>query len=166
MEEYIQIILQKTASWLPRLGSATFILLFFWLLIKFIAGLIMGLVTRLELDQNLSMLFVRSARVGLWTLGLITMFGTLGVDITALVAGLGLTGFALGFALKDTISNMLSGVLILLYRPFRIGDQLKLSSYEGKVVSIDLRYTIIINEEQKILIPNSKLFTEPLIVQA
>lgn len=102
----------------------------------------------------------------MWTLGLITIFGTLGVDITALVAGLGLTGFALGFALKDSISNMLAGVLILLYRPFNIGDMIKISGFEGKVMTIDLRYTVISSENNKVYIPNSKLFTEPLTVLA
>jgi small-conductance mechanosensitive channel len=84
--------------------------------------------------------------------------------VSALVAGLGLTGFALGFALKDTISNLLSGVLILLYRPFKIGNRIKISGYEGIVVSIDLRYTELDAEGYKILIPNSKLFTDPITV--
>ena len=54
--------------------------------------------------------------------GLVTALGTLGVDVSALVAGLGLTGFALGFAVKDTISNILAGVLLLVYRPFSKKD--------------------------------------------
>lgn len=57
-----------------------------------------------------------------------------------------LTGFALGFALKDTISNLLAGVLILLYHPFEIGNRITISSYEGIVDSIDLRYTELKNE--------------------
>ena len=76
----------------------------------------------------------------------------MGINVSALVAGLGLTGFALGFALKDTISNLLSGVLILLYRPFKIGNTIKVSGYEGDVVSIDLRYTELNSEGNKILI--------------
>jgi small-conductance mechanosensitive channel len=84
--------------------------------------------------------------------------------VSALVAGLGLTGFALGFALKDTISNLISGVLILLYKPFQIGNRIKISGYEGIVVSIDLRYTELDAESCKILIPNSNLFTNPIEV--
>ena len=74
------------------------------------------------------------------------------------------TGFALGFALKDTISNLLSGVLILLYQPFEKGTCIKISGYEGTVVSIDLRYTELDSEGNKVLIPNSKLFTDPITV--
>ena len=70
----------------------------------------------------------------------------------------------MGFALKDTISNLLSGILILLYQPFKIGNTIKVSGYEGDVVSIDLRYTELNSEGNKILIPNSKLFTDPITV--
>jgi small-conductance mechanosensitive channel len=80
------------------------------------------------------------------------------------VAGLGLTGFALGFALKDSISNLLSGVLILLYRPFQTGNRIRISGYEGTVISIDLRYTELESDGNKVLIPNSKLFTDPVTV--
>jgi small-conductance mechanosensitive channel len=66
--------------------------------------------------------------------------------------------------MKDTISNLLSGVLILLYRPFEIGSRIKIAGYEGVVVTIDLRYTKLDSEGNKILIPNSKLFTNPITV--
>jgi len=84
---------------------------------------------------------------------------TLGVNVSALVAGLGLTGFALGYALKDSISNLLAGILILIYRPFGINNKVKVDKNEGTVTHIDLRYTTLENETGKILIPNSKLFT-------
>lgn len=164
MENYLQILIEQAVGWLPRVGFSVLILFLFWLLSKLVSKLIMGVAQRVELDESLSLLFVRAARLGILALGLITMFGTLGVDITALVAGLGLTGFALGFALKDSISNMLAGVLILLYRPFELGNQIKISGYNGKVLSIDLRYTVISGTDEKIFIPNSKLFTEPLTV--
>lgn len=67
--------------------------------------------------------------------GFVTALGTLGVDITGLIAGLGLTGFALGFALKDIISSTVAGVLILLNRPFTAGDRIKVSGVEGTVSS-------------------------------
>ena len=57
-------------------------------------------------------------------IGVISALGTIGIDISAMVAGLGLTGFALGFALKDILSNLISGVLILLYEPFKLNDSI------------------------------------------
>ena len=164
MEHYLNLLTEQTIAWLPRVGLAVLILLLFWLMVKLVSNIIRRVTSRLALDENLSLLLLRSTRLGLWVLGLITSLGTLGVDVTAMVAGLGLTGFAVGFALKDTISNLLSGVLILLYRPFSIGDTIGISGFEGKVISIDLRYTVIQGETNKIFIPNSKLFTDPLSV--
>lgn len=97
--------------------------------------------------------------------GAVTALGTAGVDVAALVAGLGLTGFALGFALKDIISNVLAGVLILIYKPFQHNDQITIKSFHGKVTRIDLRYTTLELEGKAIFIPNSMLFTDVITVQ-
>ncbi|RLJ71253.1 mechanosensitive ion channel-like protein [Hydrogenivirga caldilitoris] len=99
------------------------------------------------------------------SIGLITSLGMLGVNVSALIAGLGLTGFALGFALKDIISNLLSGILIILYNPFKIGDVIKVGGYEGKVVEVNFRYTVIEREGEVILIPNSTMFTNIIAVK-
>ena len=87
--------------------------------------------------------------------GLITALGTLGVNISAIVAGLGLTGFAFGFAFKDMLSNFISGVLIFIYEPFKLGDTIEVEGKTGKVININLRYVTIEAENQKVLIPNS-----------
>jgi hypothetical protein len=96
--------------------------------------------------------------------GTITALGTIGIDIWAMVAGLGLVGFALGFALKDLLSNFLAGFLILLYNPFVRGDVIAVSGNEGQVVEINMRYTVLQNNEKRILIPNSTLFQNNVIV--
>ena len=87
--------------------------------------------------------------------GLITALGTLGVNISAIVAGLGLTGFAFGFAFKDMLSNFISGILIFIYEPFNLGDTIEVEGKVGKVIDINLRYVTIETEKQKILVPNS-----------
>jgi small-conductance mechanosensitive channel len=96
--------------------------------------------------------------------GLVTALGTLGLDVSAIVASLGLTGFAVSFALKDSISNLLSGMLILIYRPFKVGDTIKVKSFEGRVSTIDLRYTRLERDGEKILVPYSLLFTNPISI--
>ena len=93
-----------------------------------------------------------------------TALGTLGVNIMGLVAGLGLTGFALGFALKDSIANLLAGVMILLYRPFEVGDRIDVGGLAGRVTHVDLRYTELDNETERVLVPNSKMLTDPIRV--
>lgn len=164
MENIIQILLEGTALWMPRVGGAVLILIVFLVISKILKGVITKGAGRLNLDTSLTSLLARISSVTLIIFGFITAFGTLGINVSALVAGLGLTGFALGFALKDTISNLLSGVLILVYQPFKIGNTIKIAGYTGEVVSIDLRYTELNSDGNKILIPNSKLFTDPITV--
>ncbi len=164
MDILIQKLLEEAYLWSPRIVGVIVILAIFYILSKIISNAITRLTTRLSLDSQLSFFLARTSSVILIILGFVSALGTLGIDVSALVAGLGLTGFALGFALKDTISNMLSGVLILLYRPFKVGNSIKISGYTGEVVAIDLRYTELNSEGNKILIPNSKLFTDPITV--
>ena len=164
MENLVQTLLDEAILWAPRAIGVVVILLVFYILAKIIKRIITKAAERLKFDRNLTSLLSRTSSITLIIFGFVTALGTLGVDVSALVAGLGLTGFALGFALKDTISNLLSGVLILLYRPFEIGNRIKISGYEGIVISIDLRYTELDSESNKVLIPNSKLFTDPITV--
>ena len=88
----------------------------------------------------------------------------MGMNVTALVAGLGLTGFAVGFALKDVISNALAGILIIIYKPFKQKDHITVSSFAGQVCSIDLRYTVLEAQGKKIFIPNAMLFSNAVSV--
>ncbi len=164
MENLGQTLLEKATLWVPAVIGVVLILVVFFILAKIIKGIITKASERLRFDRNLTSLLVRTSNITLIIFGFVTALGTLGVNVSALVAGLGLTGFALGFALKDIISNLLAGILILLYRPFRIGNRIKISNYEGTVISIDLRYTELDSENTKVLIPNSKLFTDPITV--
>ncbi len=119
---------------------------------------------RRGLQEPISSLVSGVAKVSILVFGTITALGTLGINVSALVAGLGLSGFALGFALKDTISNFVSGVLILVYHPFDIGDFIVVSGEEGKVRHIDFRYTTLENNEKIILIPNSLVFAKTVSI--
>ena len=101
--------------------------------------------------------------------GCVSALAAFGINIQSLVAGLGLTGFALGFAFKDALSNIISGVFILLYRPFKIGDYVKLAVRktlvdEGVVVGIDLRYTKLETENEIALVPNAAFFVNSIVI--
>ncbi len=164
MEELAQYLLDETTLWAPKVVGVIVIFIVFFILAKIIKKIITSAAERLQIDGSVTSLLARASSVTLIIFGFVTALGTLGINVSAIVAGLGLTGFALGFALKDTISNLLSGVLILLYRPFEKGSRIMISGYEGTVVSIDLRYTELDSEGDKVLIPNSKLFKDPITV--
>lgn len=85
------------------------------------------------------------------------------VRFTEVLASLGVTGIILGFALRDIIENFVAGILILWRRPFTVSDQVASSAYEGTVLEINFRSTVLRTYDGlKVFIPNSKVFTEPL----
>lgn len=155
---YINTILE----FLPNLISAIFILLGF-----LISGRILNkiITKKIKSDNPVIMnLIGQTMKTIFFMLGIVSSLGTLGIDVSAMVAGLGLTGFALGFALKDTLSNFISGVLVLIYKPFNIEDFITVDKYSGKVRDINLRYTVIIQEGNEVLVPNSFIFSKPIII--
>jgi small-conductance mechanosensitive channel len=79
----------------------------------------------------------------------------LGVDIKTLTVGIGLTGFAIGLALKDFFANIVSGIMILFYSPFELGDTIIVNKIEGKVTNLNLRFVTIEKDNEINLIPNS-----------
>ena len=115
-------------------------------------------------NRPLFVFLAKVTNIVLIILGIITALGNIGINVSALVASLGLTSFGLGFALKDALSNVLSGILVLIYRPFRINDQVKIGDAVGTVVNIDLRYVTLQGDAQRILIPNANLFSNSITV--
>lgn len=113
-------------------------------------------------EKGIIKLISGAFQYAIFTLGILTGLNTMGVKMGPIIAGLGLGGFALGFALKDALSNLLAGGLILLYRFFRVGDFLVVSGCEGKVSEINLRYTVLNSSGETFMIPNSLIFTNPL----
>ena len=110
-------------------------------------------------------LAAQTARYVIITAGLITALGTMGIDVSALIAGLGRTGFALGYACRDALSNLLAGVLIILYQPFKPGQTITVSGKTGRVESVNFRYTELSAEGKAVLVPNSAVFGSVIIVE-
>lgn len=163
MEEFFKDIAHEAAILAPKVGMGVVIFAAFWLA-SLLLRTFFGRLSR-QADYNTAFIIKLAGRTGsiaLMVFGAITALGTMGINVSALVAGLGLTGFALGFALKDILSNLMAGVLILLYRPFRVSDYIVVAGNEGIVTEIDLRYTTLQKEGQIFLVPNSVLFTNSI----
>ena len=158
-------ILSKVSMMTPSLILAIGIFILFWL-----SGTVFKTIVRRIMDEksphaNISQVLSGIVKNIMLIVGLITALGTLGVNISAIVAGLGLTGFAFGFAFKDMLSNFISGVLIFIYEPFKLGDTIEVEGKTGKVIDINLRYVTIEAENQKILVPNSISVSKVIAVQ-
>ncbi|MFH1776017.1 MAG: mechanosensitive ion channel domain-containing protein [Candidatus Omnitrophota bacterium] len=139
----------------------------------FIGFLVLGIILRwivffisrkLKFGKDIFMLLGKVAFSVSGIGGVFFALGATGVNVTAVVASLGLTGFAIGFALRDALSNILAGVLIILYKPFHPGDRIIVTGFEGEITDIDLRYTTMKSDNGKVLIPNSNMFTNPVTI--
>lgn len=151
---------ESTITIVPRLLAALLVIGLFWLLAAGARGLMRVLFRRVVTDLTVENLIRQITYYAIWALGLMLAVDALGFQPQTVVTGLGLTGLALGFALKDIISNFVSGLLILTLRPFELGDEIVVGETEGNVERIELRATHIRTYGGRlVLVPNSDLFT-------
>ena len=148
-------ILSEVSLRAPTLLLAVGIFILFWVSGRIFKAVVQRIMDEKSMHGNISRVLAGIIKNIMLIVGLITALGTLGVNISAIVAGLGLTGFAFGFAFKDMLSNFISGALIFIYEPFKLGDTIEVEGKTGKVIEINLRYVTIQAEDQKVLIPNS-----------
>ena len=151
----IEEILSKVSMKAPTLLLAIGIFILFWVGGIIFKAIVLRIMNEKSLHVNISRVLAGIIKNIMLIVGLITALGTLGVNISAIVAGLGLTGFAFGFAFKDMLSNFISGALIFIYEPFKLGDTIEVEGKTGKVIDINLRYVTIEAEDQRVLVPNS-----------
>ncbi len=150
--------LNKTAFLLgERILTALIIFIAFWLVAMLVKRLIIKIPNQHPQKKQVFKLLASISKITIVVIGLITALGSVGLNVSAIVASLGLTGFALGFALKDFLSNILAGIMILLYQPYRIGNTITVTSSTGVVIEINLRYTVLEDGNSRILIPNSTM---------
>tara|TARA_B100002051_G_C16738545_1_gene642812 strand:+ start:2359 stop:2856 length:498 start_codon:yes stop_codon:yes gene_type:complete len=145
------------------LGIVIFIL--FWVFSKIIQYGIKKILARVNPETNVSNIISSIIKKLIVIVGFITSLGTIGINVSAIVAGLGLTGFAFGFAFKDMLSSFISGVMIFIYQPFKLGDIILVDGKEGEVVDVNLRYVTLKGEKSKMLVPNSLLVSKSLEVK-
>ena len=132
-ERILANLAAQIGSALPRIISGLIIILLFLALAWVVRRIFRRIARRFDMERRpLVNLGAEAAWFTVITFGIIIGLGTMGVDVRALVAGLGLTGFALGFALRDAVSNLLAGILIILYQPFRVATGSKSPAAPGR----------------------------------
>jgi small conductance mechanosensitive channel len=152
-------------SFVPNLLSALFVGITFYAIYRALAGLTAGFLHRSErVDLGFEAIANKTLRVVGWTFILLLVLSQLGIDLSALIAGLGIAGLALGFAAKDSLENFISGITILLDRPFRVGDWVTVGEHYGRVTNITLRSTRLrtLNQET-VIFPSRDLVTQPVV---
>lgn len=136
-----------------------------WFLVRFVNAVIEEyLVPKIEdkstkyLDNTLMPIIRRSILGLIWAVGVMMALRNVGVDVGALIAGLGIGGLAFALAAQDTIKNIFGGITIFTDRPFRIGDRVKVDGFDGFVEDIGIRSTRLRTLEKRVVtIPNYKI---------
>ena len=115
--------------------------------------------SKLQLSGLLKEFFTSIASKLVLLIGILIAMSQFGIEVTPLLAGLGMVGFIVGFALQDTLSNFASGLMILIYRPFDEGDLVEAAGVKGSVSKLSLVSTTILTlDNQKLVVPNSKIW--------
>ena len=146
------------ASLFPKLISALITLVFMYLLWLVISRLVRSVLTRFEVDETLRAFVQTLLRTIVGAVAAISALSELGIDTTSLLTSLGIAGLTIGFAAKDTLSNLISGLFIFWDRPFVLGDLIEINGQYGRVDQITLRSTRIVTVDGKMLaLPNGNV---------
>ena len=152
---------------IPYFIAAIVVMLVFWMLSTLFKKAVRKILGNRSHHQNLVKVFQRVGGALIFFIGfMIAMVIAIpGFTPAKLIGALGIGSVAIGFAFKDIFQNLLSGILLLLSEPFRIGDQIVSGDYEGTVEDIKIRATTIKTYDgRQVVIPNSDLYTSALTV--
>jgi small conductance mechanosensitive channel len=158
---------QGIADILPELFVALIVFCLFLLVARLVAAGVRAGTRRVERRHSLGVVLARLVQ---WAIGLFGLLVAVTIVFPSFTPGnliqvLGIGSVAIGFAFRDVLQNFLSGILLLLSEPFRVGDQIVYGSFEGTVEEIQTRATFLRTYDgRRIVIPNARLFTEPVLV--
>ena len=149
---------------LGKIIAAVVILLICLLASRVILSMVRKCSSKSNLDETLQRFLLRLLKVFLIALSVMIAAQTLGINVTSLVAVLGVSSLAISLALQGTLSNLVGGVMLLTARPFVLGDFIECGSYSGTVRAIGLFYTTIMTYDNKeIFMPNSTLSSSTIV---
>ncbi len=133
-------------------------------LVNVITAIIGKVMDKSKLDPALHTFIIKACRILLYVVLVITVLGYLNIPISSLVVGLGAAGAAIALALKDSLSNVAGGILLLVNKPFKHGDLIDVAGYNGLVESIDLMHTTLLTLDNKtVRVPNGVVTTSVLV---
>ncbi|MEA2116082.1 MAG: mechanosensitive ion channel [Thermodesulfobacteriota bacterium] len=150
--------------WAKNLAVFFGILFGAWFLARFLSWLMHRAMTKVQLPRLLEQFLVKAVRWIVMIAGIIVALTALEVSVAPLLAMVGAASFILAFALRDSLSNFASGLMILFFRPFDIGDLVEIGGVTGKVLSLNLVATTIRTADNKeIIVPNNTVFSNVII---
>jgi len=160
----IQQLLQKaqvvgTEFGLKLLAGLAILIIGRWIA-KWLTGIVRRLMTRAKVDEMLVRFVGNLTYAVLLTFVILAAIGQLGVQTTSFIAVLGAAGLAVGLALQGSLGNFAAGVLIVLFRPYRVGDYVEAGGIAGTVEEVQIFTTVLITpDNKKIIVPNGQIMS-------
>lgn len=159
-----ELAMDYAMIYLPKLAVALVILIVGLILIKVLLGGMKKMFKLKNFDTTLETFLLSFTGILLKIILGITVVSTLGVQMTTFVALLGAAGLAIGMALSGTLQNFAGGVMLLIFRHYKVGDWVEMQGYSGTVKEIQIFNTILKTPDNKtIIIPNSPISTDSLV---
>lgn len=158
-------------DWLGKVAvnlvvAALILIVTFWVA-RWLSGVAkrgLGRVHRKNPDPTLEMFLSSLVRYAIVVVGLVAVLQQLGVQATSIIAVLGAASLAIGLALQGALSNVAAGVMILIFRPYRVGDVVTIAGRTGQVKRLDLFNTELIDADGlKVVAPNGKAFSDVIV---
>ncbi|MBI2352784.1 mechanosensitive ion channel [Candidatus Dependentiae bacterium] len=153
-----------------------FMIFFFQLFIAFIITLLIyfmligtrkfikSLCENNHFDTHTCHILQKSAHHFIIFIGIVLILQNLGINLTPIITALGIFSVAISYALKDFISNIIAGLILIAYPHFKINDYIKLKDWQGKVIAINLRYTTLQDKDMTIFIPSFVVYTTTIAI--
>ncbi|GLZ89473.1 hypothetical protein Pres01_55240 [Metapseudomonas resinovorans] len=165
MEMNVDELVKVSQAWLPvvleysgKLFLALLTLLIGWWLINLLTGRVGTLMQHRRVDRTLQGFIGSLANIILKVLLLVSVASMIGISTTSFVAAIGAAGLAIGLALQGSLANFAGGVLILLFRPFKVGDFIEAQGVSGTVDHIQIFHTVLRTGDNKtVIMPNGSL---------
>ena len=147
-----------------RLLSALLLLLVCLAVVRLLLGMTRRLVGRAALDERIKRYILRGVRAFLYLLTALVMAGSLNIDVSSLIALVGVFGLAVSLAVQDVLGNVAGGMVLLFSKPFTLGDYVSTADGEGEVAEITLTHTKLDTPAgQRVMLPNSKLMAGQIV---
>jgi small conductance mechanosensitive channel len=158
MENITEFIYEQGSAYGMKILAALAILIMGRLIVKIATGWIRRGVVRAGMDETLARFLVALTKTVLLTLVVVAAISALGVEPVSFVAVLGAAGLAIGLALQGSLSNFAAGVMLIIFRPFKVGDYVEAGGSAGSIQEINIFNTILHTPDNKVVIlPNSTI---------
>ena len=160
----VEALTTRFLAYLPNVFIALVLLFIFWVASKVVQKILSVALTRMNIVRQAQMLILRATRVAIYIFAILTVADQLMINITSLLAGVGVIGLALSFAAQDTVGNIISGVVIIIDVPFKEGDWISLGQMHATVTEIRLRTTVLTTFDNEIVVvPNKQISQERIV---